>query len=90
LELGGKSPVVIEKGFSLKRTADSIAFGKLANGGQICVAPDYVLVPETEVEAFVAAFDLAVRQRYPEGPASGDFTSVINERHYRRLSALLD
>lgn len=90
LELGGKSPVVIEKGFSMKRAADSIAFGKLANGGQICVAPDYVLVPETEVEAFVAAFDLAVRARYPEGPASADFTSVINARHHQRLSALLD
>ncbi len=45
LELGGKSPVVVEKGFSLERAAASIAFGKLANGGQVCVAPDYALVP---------------------------------------------
>ena len=51
LELGGKSPVVVEKGFSLERAAASIAFGKLANGGQICVAPDYALVPEKDVEA---------------------------------------
>ena len=90
LELGGKSPVVVEKGFSLKRAASSIAFGKLANGGQVCVAPDYALVPENDVEAFVAAYDKAVRALYPEGPASDNFTSVINERHYGRLRALLD
>ena len=90
LELGGKSPVVIEKGFSLKRAASSIAFGKLANGGQVCIAPDYAFVPESDVEAFVAAYDAAVRSLYPEGPASADFTSVINERHYGRLRGLLD
>ena len=90
LELGGKSPVVVEKGFSLKRAASSIAFGKLANGGQVCVAPDYALVPENDVEAFVAAYDEAVRAHYPDGPASDNFTSVINERHYDRLRGLLD
>ena len=90
LELGGKSPVVVEKGFSLKRAASSIAFGKLANGGQVCVAPDYALVPEDDVEAFVAAYDAAVRALYPEGPASDNFTSVINARHYDRLRGLLD
>jgi coniferyl-aldehyde dehydrogenase len=90
LELGGKSPVVVEKGFSLERAAASLAFGKLANGGQVCVSPDYALVPENEVERFVAAYDKAVRAHYPQGPASADFTSVINERHYGRLSALLD
>ena len=90
LELGGKSPVIVVKGSSLERAAASIAFGKLANGGQICIAPDYALVPENEVEPFLAAYDKAVRSLYPEGPASADFTSVINERHYGRLSALLD
>jgi coniferyl-aldehyde dehydrogenase len=90
LELGGKSPVVVEKGFSLKRAASSIAFGKLANGGQVCVAPDYALVPEDDVAAFVAAYDAAVRTLYPEGPASDNFTSVINARHYDRLRGLLD
>jgi coniferyl-aldehyde dehydrogenase len=89
LELGGKSPVVVEKGFSLERAAASIAYGKLSNGGQICVAPDYALIPEDEVEPFVAAYDKAVRSLYPGGPASEDFTSIINERHYGRLRALL-
>lgn len=90
LELGGKSPVVVEKGFSLERVAASLAFGKLANGGQVCIAPDYALVPETEVDAFVKAYDKAVRARYPQGPGSGEYTSVINERHHGRLRALLD
>ena len=90
LELGGKSPVIVGKGSSLESAAASIAFGKLANGGQICVAPDYALVPENDVDAFVAAYDKAVRSLYPDGPASGDYTSVINDRHYGRLRALLD
>jgi coniferyl-aldehyde dehydrogenase len=90
LELGGKSPVVVGKDSSLERAAASIAFGKLSNGGQICVAPDYALIPEKEVDAFLAAYDRAVRSLYPTGPASGDYTSIINERHYGRLRALLD
>ncbi len=90
LELGGKSPVIVEKGSSLERAAASIAFGKLSNGGQICVSPDYALVAEGEVDAFVAAYDKAVRSLYPEGPASRDFTAIVNERHYGRLRALLD
>jgi coniferyl-aldehyde dehydrogenase len=90
LELGGKSPAVVEKGWSIETAAARIAFGKLANGGQICVAPDYALVPETEVDAFLAAYDRAVRSLYPTGPGSADYTSIINERHYGRLRALLD
>jgi coniferyl-aldehyde dehydrogenase len=90
LELGGKSPAVLEKGFSLERAAASLAFGKLANGGQICVSPDYALVPENDVELFLTSYDKAVRSLYPDGPASADFTSVINERHYGRLRALPD
>jgi len=90
LELGGKSPVIVENGSSLERAATSIAFGKLSNGGQICVAPDYALVHEGEIDRFVAAYDNAVRALYPAGPSDGDYTSVINERHYRRLQALLD
>lgn len=90
LELGGKSPVIVGSDAQIETAAARIAAGKLANGGQICVAPDYVLVPERAVEAFVAAYDKAVRAIYPEGPASRDFTSIINARHYDRLRALLD
>jgi coniferyl-aldehyde dehydrogenase len=90
LELGGKSPVIIATDAQIEIAAARIAAGKLANGGQICVAPDYVLVPEGQVEAFVSAYDKAVRALYPNGPASRDYTSIINTRHYDRLRGLLD
>src|SRR6185295_5775617 len=50
LELGGKSPVIVDEGQPLDRVAADVAFGKLANAGQTCIAPDYVLLPESEVE----------------------------------------
>ena len=90
LELGGKSPVVIAKDCSLARTATGIAYGKLANAGQTCIAPDYALVHEKNIGAFAAAFDRAVSALYPNGPASDDYTSIINERHYNRLTGLID
>ncbi len=65
LELGGKSPVIVEPGFSLERAAASIAFGKLANAGQTCIAPDYALLREADVEPFVAAFTAAARGSTP-------------------------
>lgn len=90
LELGGKSPVIVARGHALDHAATGIAFGKLANGGQICVSPDYALVHEDEVEAFVAAYDKAVSTLYPNGPASDDYTSIINDRHHARLTGLID
>lgn len=90
LELGGKSPVIIDKGHPIGHAATSVAHGKLANCGQICIAPDYVMVPEGQEEAFVSAYDTAVRAMYPAGPTSDNYTSIVNERHYRRLLGLLD
>jgi coniferyl-aldehyde dehydrogenase len=90
LELGGKSPVLIDGGQPLDRVATSIAYGKLANAGQTCIAPDYVLLPEGEVDAFVQAWSRAVAALYPKGPASEDYTSIVNVRHYQRLRGLLD
>lgn len=90
LELGGKSPVIIDEGHPIGHAATSVAHGKLANCGQICIAPDYVMVPEGQEEAFVSAYDTAVRAMYPAGPTSDNYTSIVNERHYRRLLGLLD
>ena len=90
LELGGKSPVLVDRGQPLDRVAADIAYGKLANAGQTCIAPDYVLLHEADVEGFVEAWDNAVAALYPEGPASEDYTSIVNERHYQRLQGLLD
>jgi coniferyl-aldehyde dehydrogenase len=90
LELGGKSPVLVDRGQPLERVAAGIAYGKLANAGQTCVAPDYVLLHEGDVDGFVDAWGKAVAALYPEGPASEDYTSIVNVRHYDRLRGLLD
>ncbi len=90
LELGGKSPVIVERGYSLTRAAASIAFGKLANAGQTCIAPDYVLVNDNDVDAFVAAYQEAVRDYYPGGASDPAYTSIINTQHYARLSGMID
>lgn len=90
LELGGKSPVVVDRGQPLARVTADIAYGKLANAGQTCVAPDYVLLHEADVDGFVEAWGTAVATLYPEGPASEDYTSIVNVRHYERLRRLLD
>lgn len=90
LELGGKSPVLVDRGQSLERVAADIAYGKLANSGQICIAPDYVLLHETDVDGFIKAWGKAVPMLYPEGPASTDYTSIVNVHHYERLRGLLD
>jgi coniferyl-aldehyde dehydrogenase len=90
LELGGKSPAIVEPGSSLERAARSIAYGKLANAGQICIAPDYVLVHEQDRDGFVRAYTDSVRKLYPGGASDDSYTSIINARHHSRLLALLD
>jgi coniferyl-aldehyde dehydrogenase len=90
LELGGKSPVIVEKGYSVAHAAAGIAYGKLANAGQTCIAPDYLMVHQDDVAPFLAAYDQAVAALYPNGPASDDYTSIVNDRHYARLNELLD
>ncbi len=90
LELGGKSPVIVERGSPLDYAASSIAYGKLANAGQTCIAPDYVLVHEDEVTSFLAAYEKAVGTLYPDGPSNADYTAIISSRHHSRLRGLLD
>jgi len=90
LELGGKSPAIIERGRWLSTAALRIAYGKLANGGQTCIAPDYVLVAQQEVDAFVDAYEKAVAKLYPNIASNPDYTSIVNDRHYARLTSLLD
>jgi coniferyl-aldehyde dehydrogenase len=90
LELGGKSPTVVARGQINARTMSSIVFGKLSNGGQTCVAPDYALVHEDDLDAFVTQFDATVRTSYPEGPTSNDYTSIVSNGHYARLKNLIE
>ena len=87
LELGGKSPAIVSADVPLKDAAERIAFGKALNAGQTCVAPDYVLVPEDRVDAFVEAYTNAVRGVYPTLTGNADYTAIINERQLARLNA---
>ncbi|TYO67109.1 coniferyl aldehyde dehydrogenase [Bradyrhizobium hipponense] len=89
LELGGKSPSIVASGHALDQAAASIAFGKLLNAGQTCIAPDYALVHESDVDSFVAAYDRKVASFYADGPTSEHYTCIINERHHARLQGLI-
>ena len=89
LELGGKSPAIIDPGADLRQAAARIATGKLFNAGQTCIAPDYVLAPRAQAEAFAEAFRDAALRMYPRLDANPDYTSIVNERHYQRLQGLV-
>jgi len=89
LELGGKSPAIVSADVPLKDAAERIAFGKTLNAGQTCVAPDYVLVPEDRVGAFVEAYRQAVRGFYPKLADNPDYTAIINDRQLARLNQYL-
>ncbi|MFJ9453644.1 aldehyde dehydrogenase family protein [Kitasatospora sp. NPDC101447] len=91
LELGGKSPVVVEPGADLTVTARRIARGKFLNAGQTCVAPDYVLAIGDTAAGLEEELAAAVRELFGDDPAgSTDYGRIVNERHFDRLTALLD
>ena len=90
LELGGKSPVVVGRSADLQKTTDSIMTGKMLNAGQICLAPDYVFVPEESMEEFIEASERSVGRMYPTLLDNPDYTSVINQRHFDRLTGYVN
>ena len=85
LELGGKCPAVIAPDYPIEHAADRIAFGKCFNGGQTCVAPDYVLVPRAQRDAFVSAYMASIKRRYPTLADNPDYTVTVNSRQGDRL-----
>lgn len=90
LELGGKSPAVVLDDYPLADAALRVVHGKAANAGQTCVAPDHVLVPADQVEAFVAAAKRAFQAMFADGcVGNADYTTIISPRHQQRLEALL-
>jgi coniferyl-aldehyde dehydrogenase len=89
LELGGKCPVIIGRSARLERAVDRILLGKLANAGQLCLAPDYVWLPRESLPAFVEQARAWARRAYPGLPANPDYTSLINPAHLQRAEALL-
>ena len=90
LELGGKSPAIIHKSYSLERAVQRILTGKLYNAGQTCVAPDYVLLPEGQEEAFEALAREEVARLYPKLVDNPDYTRIVNGSHYQRLQSYVD
>jgi coniferyl-aldehyde dehydrogenase len=90
LELGGKSPAIVGDDYPLPQAVERIVWGKLVNSGQTCIAPDYVLVPEGRQKEFAELAQATARRFYPKLAGNDDYTSVINDNHYQRLSAYVD
>ncbi|MDD7804197.1 MAG: coniferyl aldehyde dehydrogenase [Endozoicomonas sp. (ex Botrylloides leachii)] len=90
LELGGKSPVIINDDFPIKEVAQRICSGKSVNAGQTCIAPDYVLVKKSQRDDFVKAYINAFNKMYPKLNNNNDYSAIINNKQYQRLQRLLD
>ena len=91
LELGGKSPVIVDRRANLDVAARQIAFGRFANAGQACIAPDYVLVDKQVEGELVSKLVASVRSFFGDNPKmSADYGRVVNESHWRRLKDLID
>ena len=90
LELGGKSPCIVDATANIPLAARRIAFGKITNAGQTCVAPDYLLIHRSVRDAFVAESARAVREMLGDTPlANPDYAHIINQRHFERLCGLM-
>ena len=91
LELGGKSPCIVDASADIKLAAKRIVFGKYLNCGQTCVAPDYILCERSVKEAFVAEVVRQVKAQYGDNPlANKDYGKIINRKHFDRLLGLID
>ena len=85
LELGGKSPVLVSRSADIKAAVSRIMLGKTMNAGQICLAPDYLMVPEEKLDEVIAEVHKAVGEMYPKLLDNPQYTSVVNDRHFQRL-----
>jgi aldehyde dehydrogenase (NAD+) len=91
LELGGKNPCIVDRSANLRSAARRIVWGKLLNAGQVCVAPDYVLVDETVETALLTQMAAAIREFFGDDPRrSPDLARIVNQHHFRRLVRLLE
>lgn len=89
LEMGGKSPTIIDEDIDLNIAVDAIIVGKSVNSGQICVAPDYVFVPESRKAAFIETFKRRYTEYYLNDSNSNEQTHIVSERQYTRLNRFL-
>ena len=94
LELGGKSPAIVDESANVKQAAEQLAWGKCLNNGQTCIAPDYLLVHQSVKQPFMEALrDTITRMYRPDGKpveASDSYARIVNNRHFQRIRALLD
>lgn len=91
LELGGKSPCIVDSSANIELAAKRIVFGKYLNCGQTCVAPDYILCEESIKDRFVAAVIEQIKKQYGENPLeNADYGKIINQKHFARLCGLID
>ena len=92
LELGGKSPAIVDETANVKDAAERYAWGKTLNNGQTCIAPDYLLVHESVRDQFVDAYRSAMKKMFGEGEEvqiSASYSRIVNARHFQRIDTLL-
>lgn len=90
LELGGKSPVIMGRSADFAKAGERIAIGKMMNAGQICLAPDYLMVPEDKADEAVAGVTGAAAAMYPRVLDNDDYASIVSDRHFERLQGLVE
>jgi coniferyl-aldehyde dehydrogenase len=90
LELGGKSPVIVGRSADIAQTAERVVLGKMMNAGQVCLAPDYMLVPAEREAEMVDALQAAALRMYPRVTRNEDYTAIINDRHHDRLTGWIE
>lgn len=90
LELGGKSPVIVHESMPMADAAERLAFGKLWNAGQTCVAPDHLHLPQGKLDEFIDCYRQQVTKMYPSLAQNPDYTSIIHARQYDKLTKFLD
>ena len=90
LELGGKSPVIVGRSADMATATARIMNGKTLNAGQICLAPDYVMTPEETIDSFIAGAQGAVRQMFPTMKDNPDYTAIVAQRHFDRITGYVD
>ena len=90
LELGGKSPAIVHREYPLRLAVERLLAGKLYNAGQTCIAPDYILLPADQRDAFVRLAQEVVPRLYPRLVENADYTRIVSRRHFERLMGLVE
>lgn len=90
LELGGKSPAIFGRSTTWQNSIEKLLIGKTLNAGQVCITADYCLIPEDQLDQFIATCQNVFSAFFPEGIHSNDYVSIINDHHYQRLHNLLE